>query len=382
MTITLRGQDNSQSNGATELTVNRPTGTVDGDLLIMFCATDDNAAAVLTPPSGWTQISTGTETDFGPSATDFSSEMWWRQASSEPTTYQVTQVKSDQFTLTIAAFYESGGLVDWTEEDNAFGKVDSANAITSPSVTGVANSLLYIGYPTDDDDQTLNVAPSGMTAVHSQLITTSTTQNAYYELVNAGAVTRTITYNNPNDGVHALAAIFSWTSASGDITGAIVDGIGLGDTFATTADLLASTTDGIGLSDAFAATAILNVAMAADGIGLSDDFGRVLDIVVATSADGIGLGDAFTRVLDIVVDVSADGIGLADTFATTAILLVSIPDGLGLGDTFANIADLLVSQTDEIGLGDTFIASVVTPGGNANLLRGKLHGGLLLGGKL
>lgn len=67
---------------AATLTVSVPSGTVDGDLLLLVGIND--YPAQYTTPTGWTQL----EDAFNPSWADCA--IWWRTASSEPASYDLT----------------------------------------------------------------------------------------------------------------------------------------------------------------------------------------------------------------------------------------------------------------------------------------------------
>lgn len=80
MTITFRAAGTTIGSGF--LDVPRPTGTIDGDLLIL---TSTEANGGFFTPGGWTLV------DFvGPSSGPYT-QTWWRIASSEPSTTQLTK---------------------------------------------------------------------------------------------------------------------------------------------------------------------------------------------------------------------------------------------------------------------------------------------------
>lgn len=58
MTISIIGRSFQDSGGSSFITVSAPSGTVDGDLLVLFLSS--NGAATITPPTGWTvRVGTG-----------------------------------------------------------------------------------------------------------------------------------------------------------------------------------------------------------------------------------------------------------------------------------------------------------------------------------
>lgn len=79
MAVELRAFDTANVQGVTDLVINKPTGTVDGDL--MLCHISLNSSATPTTPSGWTLEQSDT-TD-----ADNKSYLYSKTASSEGSTY-------------------------------------------------------------------------------------------------------------------------------------------------------------------------------------------------------------------------------------------------------------------------------------------------------
>jgi hypothetical protein len=131
----------------TSLTLDTPSGTAEGDLLIAAVATDGNTAGSIAPPGGegWTQI----ELDDKNNTVTFG--VWWKIAdASEPSGHQFTWTGSEQ---------AYGWMMRFTGHDPGSPIHDSnkntgvSSSPDCPSVsTGLANCLILRLGGFDDDD--------------------------------------------------------------------------------------------------------------------------------------------------------------------------------------------------------------------------------------
>ncbi|MDH5378099.1 MAG: hypothetical protein OEX00_07250, partial [Gammaproteobacteria bacterium] len=144
--------------GATSHTVDKPTGTVDDDLLIAILNTD-GAGETLTAPSGWTAIFDTIDTQ----ASAF--RVWYKIASSEPASYTFTVTSSESCVLAVLRL--SGH--DLTNPIDVNGTDTQANTspYTCPSVTTtVSNAWILRCFGADDGDVTEDSGyPSGHTGI-------------------------------------------------------------------------------------------------------------------------------------------------------------------------------------------------------------------------
>ena len=205
--ITYRSKSHDIAEG-TSVSPAMPAGTVEGDLMIAT-VTHDSGASTITPPSGWILIqplSRGSEQSH--------TRSYYRVAQSgESGPYTFTADLTNSMIAQIVTFYESTGVDvnGWTIEDSSYKYQTGSASITSNSVTGVANCLLYLA-ATDDDNQSVTTPPAGMTLVYEDQGGGNAMAN-YYEFRGAGAVTKSITWATV-DELHAIAAIFSWTASA------------------------------------------------------------------------------------------------------------------------------------------------------------------------
>ncbi|UCE18585.1 MAG: hypothetical protein JSV84_17320, partial [Gemmatimonadota bacterium] len=206
--ITYRDKDSLWSDSANTLSLPMPTGTVEGDLMIAT-VTHDVGSTTLSAPAGWTLIQPAS-----PGTEECRTRSWYRVAQSgESGPYEFNSDATNSMLAQIVTFYESTDVnVDgWTLEDSSYKYQEGSNSITSTSVTGVANSLLYLAEAEDDNVDVLT-APSGMTMLYEEK-SGGNALATYYEFRGAGGVTKDITWDDSADELAAIAAIFSWSAA-------------------------------------------------------------------------------------------------------------------------------------------------------------------------
>jgi len=137
------------SSGNTSISVTRPTGVVNNDVMYAAVA---YAGGTLTPPAGWTQIIEQT-------ATGVTTRVYRRVASSEGSSYTWSLDSTDPLAVAITAYYN----VDTSnpEETSASQANTSGTSLTAPTVTPTTPSslLLFVGGIAGDVRST---PPAGM----------------------------------------------------------------------------------------------------------------------------------------------------------------------------------------------------------------------------
>jgi RHS repeat-associated protein len=199
-TPTYRASATNTSNGATSLTVNRPTGTQTGDVMFAHIVVNTGTSTI-SAPSGWTQIATTNNAQVRSSA-------FWRVATaSDPSSFSFTFDGSYQASGGIAAY----GGVDQTNPVDDWNQNDSASAGTSwhtwDALTSQANdvALVFSGVK-----NTTNVTP------HSS-------QTERWEVSSSGGAATTHAQSQMSDapvanantwfrGQGTLAASSDWTA--------------------------------------------------------------------------------------------------------------------------------------------------------------------------
>ena len=175
MTIAFRAEAHAYIQNNTTLTINKPSGTVDGDLMVaVFHAYDGGAGNVFTPPAGWSLIRRINNGGVLSSAT------YWKIASAEGASYTWTDSVSEYSHIGAIVSYSGDFPVNPLDAEggNTYNVDDTsypANSIT----TTRQNTLLIFACSHGGTDIASISPPSGMTE-----------RVDYY----AGALTYTIAY--------------------------------------------------------------------------------------------------------------------------------------------------------------------------------------------
>lgn len=152
----VNATSNSAAGGSTSLTLNKPSGVADGDLLVAVIATSSNTT--FTPPAGWTSVAS-----YNDGADTSTIEMWWKIASGEGASWQwtfgSTKAAGGVVAYTPSAGYEPALQTSTTNETAAPDTVVTASGFT----TTHANTLLFGAFAAPDTGASKTFAPpSGM----------------------------------------------------------------------------------------------------------------------------------------------------------------------------------------------------------------------------
>src|SRR5436190_5828697 len=135
----FRAAATAGSASAANLTISKPTGTADNDILIAFIAKDDTAA--VTKPTGWTLLTEGT-------ANTYYMGIWWKLAASEGASWQWTfsSVWRDGAVLAYSGGVTSGSPID-PDPPAAIAENASASSLASnANTTATADTMRVAGF--------------------------------------------------------------------------------------------------------------------------------------------------------------------------------------------------------------------------------------------
>lgn len=152
MAIVFRSQS-AVATGATTLTINRPSGVVDGDFLLMVLS--HKGAGFATLPGGWTLVQQDV-------SSSIRGEVYWKRASGEPASYNVTGMADVTLGVILAyiGVLAAGDPIDAsTVRANAAG-VNGTLGLT----TTVPNTLLLMTVSSNDN---LSISPGQYTPADS-----------------------------------------------------------------------------------------------------------------------------------------------------------------------------------------------------------------------
>jgi len=121
-------------------TVTKPSGTVEGDIMVGWFCGDSSTRRDMTPPSGWSVIYNQSYPDLGGSGQQYG--FYKVATASEPTTYAFEwsgNIFSSKSILT--TYYDTNGSGTWTVSNIGAGNRAQSASSTSVSITGAG---LYI----------------------------------------------------------------------------------------------------------------------------------------------------------------------------------------------------------------------------------------------
>jgi hypothetical protein len=120
------------TSGNASITVNKPSGTVNGDIMVLFFAT--NGTGAITPPSGWTNRASLTNGNYKYHA-------YTKTAASEGSNYTFTFTSTT--TNTSAIIYSVANATAY--DTIATATATAASTINVPTITPTGNGSLWIG---------------------------------------------------------------------------------------------------------------------------------------------------------------------------------------------------------------------------------------------
>jgi hypothetical protein len=152
---TFRAQANTPPSGATtSITVNKPTGTTNDDILV-FCLTSSDPGTV-TPPSGWVEKVTAI-------GNSIFLRLHWKRASGEGASWTWNWVNSVPAGAVVAAFQgalASGDPFSFSDGDTAAGPTNTFAAVSGTTTT---SDELLVHCATAVQAQTASAPSSGFT---------------------------------------------------------------------------------------------------------------------------------------------------------------------------------------------------------------------------
>jgi hypothetical protein len=161
---------------STTLTINVPTGTANGDLMVAMVLTSASTSATWTTPAGWTAAVTSSS----------ARGVYYRTASSEPASYTFTASGSGTsqgyiFTYRNAQFDVSSAITT------------NSNPTVTASITTTANNailLYYAGLSTNASET--YTAPTGFSTLATDSDATAPSSAVFYKLQTAAGATGTV----------------------------------------------------------------------------------------------------------------------------------------------------------------------------------------------
>ena len=124
------------------LTVTKPTGTVDDDLIVVvaYLESDTNT---------WASVGAGFTEDTGANIDNtgaFDMRVWWKKASGEPASWTWTPTTNNWRTVVCCSFSGTLGTAGGRVDVRATGQADGATTFSCPTVTTTVDNDLLCAY--------------------------------------------------------------------------------------------------------------------------------------------------------------------------------------------------------------------------------------------
>lgn len=205
MPMNYASQASVTPTSGTTITVSKPTGTVDGDVLIAMISVRASSSSTITAPSGWTLVgSAGT-------ASSTRTAVYYRVAgTSEPTSYQWTSDLAITDAVGLILRYTPSAPTTPPGSVDATGMGSLVSPAVAPSVTATGNNDRLIALFSSG---TPGSVPTGMTQ-RAAIDGGNSGAWAYDQLLTAIGATGTRTWTGSGSGVGWSVALLGFNAGN------------------------------------------------------------------------------------------------------------------------------------------------------------------------
>ena len=202
----------------------KPSGTVEGDLIVIWMSGDTSSRPSVSWPSGFTAIYDQNDTDLGGGSWIYGA--YKVAGASEPSTYTVSisgMFYSGGSRCSIISYYNDAGVGSWNLLTRAANDVTNGTSITSPSVTGTGLYMIAFSHESNATVNTNNSPVSSILFDNSSTPAAPTSSQIYagYDAVSSGTVTVTWTTSSSQTDLYSVATIFESTAVASGFTSKI-----------------------------------------------------------------------------------------------------------------------------------------------------------------
>ena len=194
----------------------KPTGTVEGDLIVIWMSGDTSSRPSVSFPSGFTSIYDQTDTDLGGGSWIYGA--YKVAGASEPSTYTVS-ITGNMFysggsRCSIISYYNDVGVGSWNLLTRSANFVSNGSSITSPAVTGTGLYMIAFNHESNATVNTNNSPVSSILFDNSSTPASPTSSQVYAgdATVSAGTVTVTWTTSSGSTDLYSNPVIFESTA--------------------------------------------------------------------------------------------------------------------------------------------------------------------------
>ena len=195
----------------------KPSGTVEGDLIVIWFSGDSPTRPGVSWPSGFTAIYDQNDTDLGGGSWLYGA--YKVAGDSEPSTYTVSITGNFFYSggsrCSIISYYNDAGVGSWNLLTRAANFVSNGTSITSPSVTGTGLYMIAFSHETNATVNTNNSPVSSILFDNSSTPAAPTSSQVYAgdAAVSSGTVTVTWTASSTQRDLYSNPVIFQSTVA-------------------------------------------------------------------------------------------------------------------------------------------------------------------------
>ena len=202
----------------------KPSGTVEGDLIVIWFSGDTSTRPSVTWPSGFTAIYDQNDTDLGGGSWIYGA--YKVAGASEPSTYTVSisgMFYSGGSRCSIISYYNDVGVGSWNLLTRAANDVSNGSSITSPAVTGTGLYMIAFNHESNATVNTNNSPVPSILFDNSSTPASPTSSQIYagYDAVSSGTVTVTWSTTAIATDLYSVATIFESTAVASGYTSKI-----------------------------------------------------------------------------------------------------------------------------------------------------------------
>jgi hypothetical protein len=141
MTLAYRASTAQGDSSGAGLTVTKPAGTVDGDIIIVNAYLELSSNTWSSVGSGFTLLKTNTVSG------EFTETIWWKRASSEPASWTWTPTSNNWRTVTVASYSGntgSGNAIDVVSGASGSGTAEASQLAPTVTTTAANDMLIFL----------------------------------------------------------------------------------------------------------------------------------------------------------------------------------------------------------------------------------------------
>ena len=200
MSIVKRAQTELTSTGSS-MTINKPSGTAEGDLMVVFIAEGGSTHDLVTAPSGWNRL-------FGKEDEDLGGGSWQAcytktAGASEPASYTFSFSSSGSHKGFMVSYYDDAGVSGFWSFKGSGVTEDTTTSIQSAQLVGPG---LYITSFLSDDTDTVNSTDSSVPSLWFSDSSPFSIQ-VYGGVTTDTSEVTTVTWSGTNDNKYAISLL-------------------------------------------------------------------------------------------------------------------------------------------------------------------------------